>query len=84
MAMVNYIDQTLKVYKSMADEADDELEKRRYQVIYDMYISEDKKTVKEISEIQFCTERTVYKLVNGACETLSVLMFGVDGVRFIK
>ncbi|MBG9603947.1 MAG: hypothetical protein ACQEXE_10370 [Bacillota bacterium] len=82
LAMVKYINKTLEVYKLISEKSDDTEEARRYQVIHDMYISDLKNTVKEISERHSVHSRTIYKDVDKACETLVVLMFGVDGIRF--
>lgn len=84
LAMVNYIDQALKVYKAMADTSSEEQELIRYKIVYDLYISENKKTIKDVAECQNVIERTVYREVDRVCKTLAVLMFGIDGIRFNK
>jgi len=82
LAMVNYIDQTLRVYKAMTDASNDEQEIIRYTIVNDLFISENKKTIKGVTECQNIIERTVYREVDRACKTLAVLMFGIDGIRF--
>lgn len=82
LAMVKYINKTLEVYRIICEKADDPEDLRRYQIIYGLYISEDKKTAKELAEGHSVHPRTIYKDIDKACETLVVLMFGVDGIRF--
>lgn len=83
LIIVNFMNQMIKVFGIMCEQ-DTRLEvRRRYQVIYDLYLSESEMSVKDVSELQKINERTVYKDVDKACETLSVLMFGVDGLKLI-
>ncbi|MFJ7698925.1 hypothetical protein [Lysinibacillus fusiformis] len=82
LALIKFIDRMLNVYKEMCEEATSEEEARRYETIYHLYLSPDKKTHAEISEFQFLTERTVYNDVKKAYEDLTILIFGVDGLRF--
>lgn len=82
LALIKFIDRMLNVYKEMCEEAPTEEEARRYQTIYHLYISPEKKTHAEISEFQFLTERTVYNDAKKAYEDMTVLIFGVDGLRF--
>ena len=82
LTMVKYINKTIEVYKIICEKSDDPESVRRYQVIYDMYISEPKKTAKEIASGHSVHTRTIYKDIDKACETLVVLMFGVDGVNW--
>lgn len=81
LAMINFINKMLAVYKTICEEEGEEA-KRRYQVIYDLYIVEEKITVKKVAEGHSLHYRTVYKYVDKACKDLSVLMFGVDGIKF--
>lgn len=83
LAMVKYINKTLEVYRIICEKSDNPEDSRSYQVVYDLYISNDKQAVKEIAEGQSVHKRTVYKDIDKACETLVVLMFGVDGIRFM-
>nr|WP_162305398.1 helix-turn-helix transcriptional regulator [Brevibacillus laterosporus] len=66
----------------MCDQARLTEDVRRYQVIYDLYLSDKKMTAEEIAECHKIDQSTVYRDVKEAVKTLSVLMFGVDGVHF--
>ncbi|MEK5052060.1 hypothetical protein MHH96_01205 [Niallia sp. FSL K6-0212] len=81
LAMVKYINKTLEIYRLICEKSDNPEDLRRYKTVYDLYISEQKKTAKELSGGQSVHLRTVYKDVDKACETLVVLMFGVNGIK---
>ncbi|MGM0973397.1 MAG: hypothetical protein ACQEW2_10905 [Bacillota bacterium] len=81
LAMVKYINKTLEVYRVICEKSDDPEDIRCYRIIHGMYISEDKKTAKELSSGHSVHNRTIYKDIDKACETLVVLMFGVDGIK---
>lgn len=80
LAMLRYVNKMLAVYKVMCEQTGDE---RRYDAIYRMHIAEDKKTAEEISALQSVSVRTVFNDVEKACKDLTILMFGIDGVRFL-
>ncbi|MED4082034.1 hypothetical protein P4637_17555 [Halalkalibacterium halodurans] len=81
-AMVVYIDRMLEVYKDDCERASSSAEKRRYQIIHELYLTDEKKSAEEVAKGHFLNKRTVYKEVDKACKDLSALMFGVDGVQF--
>jgi hypothetical protein len=82
LAMVKFIDKMIAVFKVMCEQSGKEEDLRIYQSVYYLYISEDKKTAKEIATCQNTDPRTVYRDVKTACKTLSTLVFGVDSIRF--
>lgn len=84
LAMVNFIDQMLEVYKVMCQLSDRPEEKRRQDIIYKMYISDERWTAENVAECHKVDTRTVYRDINRACETLSALMFGIDSVKMIE
>lgn len=81
LTMVRYIQKMINVYGKMSEEEGEE-GKRQFRVVYDFYIGDKKKTIKEIAKCQKVDPRTVYRDIDKAAETLSVLMFGVDAIRF--
>jgi hypothetical protein len=83
LAMVQFIDQMLLVYRIMCEQSNRPEELRRYKIIEMMYVSEKKFTSEKISDCHSIDKRTVFRDVNKACETLSALMFGVDGIRMV-
>jgi hypothetical protein len=80
LATVKFVARMVSVYGKMCDEESEEAI-RRYQTVYALYISEKRKTAKEIATCHKVEERTVYRDVNNSLEPLSVLMFGVDGLK---
>ena len=84
LAMVRFIDQMLLVYRIVCEQSGKPEDLRRYQTVYWMYIADEKKTADEIAEGHNIDRRTVYKDINNACQALSALIFGVDGIRMIE
>ncbi|WP_370222015.1 hypothetical protein [Cytobacillus sp.] len=82
LAMVRFINKMLNVYKLMSNQSQNPEHKRQCETIFDLYISDTKKTVKEIATCQKVDPRTVYRDIDKACETLSTLIFGVDSIKF--
>ncbi|QQE75706.1 HTH domain-containing protein [Brevibacillus composti] len=81
LAMVQFIQRMMKVYKMMCETSGQTEDMRRYQIIHELYIAEEKRTVEELAEFHKIEPRTVYNDVKNATKTLSVLIFGVDGVE---
>lgn len=79
--MVEFMQRMLDVYKDMCEQSNLTEDIRRYQVIHAMYLSDKKMTAKEIAKCHKIEPRTVYRDVTEAVKTLSVLIFGVDGLR---
>lgn len=81
--MIEHIDAMLEVYKKDCNRSPES--KRRYRVIYWMYLSEDEsKTAEDIAEMENVVVRTVFRDINTAYEELAVLFFGIDGVKFYE
>lgn len=78
--IVTHIETMLDLYQVYCNKASNNLEHRRYEVIYDMCISEKTLTVKEIAKKQKMSKENVYSDLKIATERLSALLFGVDGL----
>lgn len=78
--MVSHIDNMIELYKTYCEKSSNELDKRRYEVIYDMYIAENTLSVKQIAKRQNMSRESVYTDLKIAIERLSALLFGVDGL----
>jgi hypothetical protein len=83
LAMLRYVDRMLEVYRIMAERSSKPEDLRRYHILYDVYIADVEMTPEEIAKGTFCNKRTVYKDLNKACEALSSLIFGIDGIRLM-
>lgn len=81
LVMVRFIQQMLAVYRSMCESSPQAEDMRRYRVIEALYISDKMTTAEKLAEQVGVEPRTIYNDINNACKVLSVLMFGVDGIR---
>jgi len=81
--MVKYIDHMIDIYRFMSEKSKPE-DLRRFKIIYDLYIADEEKTVDELSKCHNVEKRSIYRDINKACEALSSLIFGVDGIRLIS
>lgn len=52
--------------------------KRRWQVIYQMYLADETLTAQEIANLHHISLSMVYTVVDSACDDLSTLFFGLD------
>lgn len=79
--MLKHIDNCIEyyTYKCLASERVDV--QRRIQVIKMLYINENTMTYDEISEELDCSTKTVNNTKKIAIKELSVLIFGIDGVK---
>jgi len=83
LAMVRFINKMLQVYKLMCEQSKNPEDIRKYETINLLYISGEKKTYEQLAECHHVHVRTVNRDVKEAVEALSVLIFGVDGIRLI-
>src|SRR5699024_10440544 len=60
LSMVKYTEKMMKVYKALCEQDDDPDEIRRFNVVYDLYVSDKKETVTKIAERYSVAERTIY------------------------
>lgn len=82
LAMVRFMQRMIRVYRVMCEESGQPEDIRRYEIIHSMYISDEKFTAEQLAEGHKIDNRTVYKDINNAVNALTVLIFGVDGIRF--
>jgi hypothetical protein len=80
LAMVRFIENVLQVYRIKCEKGTEE-DLRRFKVIHAMYVAEEKLTVDQIAALHFISSRMVYYDIDNACETLSVLIFGIDAIH---
>lgn len=79
--IVSHIDTMLDIYEAYCGKSGNDLDKRRYEIVNDMYIAETTVTVKEIAKRWNMSKENVYSDLKIAIERLSALIFGVDGLR---
>lgn len=82
LAMVQFIDRTLEVYELLCQKDTEKDSIRYYNTIKKLYIDEPKMTFEKVAECHNVHPRTVRRDVEEAVKALTVLIFGVDGIRF--
>ncbi len=78
--IVAHVETMIGIYEAFCTKSKNPMDSRRYEVIYDFYISENPLTVKEIAKKQRMSKENVYTDLKNATERLSSLLFGVDGL----
>lgn len=80
--IVSHIETMFDLYETYCDRSQNrDINMRRYEGLWDMYMAEDILNAKEIAKKQHISVRNVYKDIKIATETLSALIFGVDGLQ---
>ena len=80
--IVSHIEVMFGLYQSYCEHTSSkEIDLRRYQVAWDMYMADDTLSAKEIAKKQNISVRNVYDDIKVATERLSALIFGVDGLN---
>lgn len=79
--IVSHVETMLSLYKAYCDRSSNDLDRRRYEVIYDMYMAEETLKPPQIAKKQNMSKENVYADIKIAIERLSALIFGVDGLR---
>ncbi len=81
--IMTHVTDMLDLYESYCYRSNKPEDSRRYRVIDALYINDTPYTVREIAQQEGIDDRTVYKDVDSACEKLSALIFGIDGIKSI-
>jgi len=81
--IVKHIEVMLQLYETYCFKYGNAEEQRRCRVIQALYIDEKPTTIEFLAEFEQIYPRTVYKDVDSACEKLSALIFGIDGIKKI-
>lgn len=80
--MVSHVEAMLGLYDAFCEKSPNkEIERRRYDVVWDMYIAEDTLSAKEIAKKKNMSKENVYVDLRVAVERLAALIFGVDGLN---
>lgn len=80
--MVSHMETMIGLYAAFCEKSpNQEIERRRYDVVWDMYMAEETLSVKEIAEKQNMSRENVYADLRVAVERLTALIFGVDGLK---
>ena len=79
--ILKHIDTFLDYYKYKCESSGREDVERRYKVVELLYLDENKKTQEEVAEILRCSDRTIRNTKKLAIKELSILFFGIDGLK---
>lgn len=79
--IVDHIETMIRIYQAYCLTSNGADDLRRWRVVEGLYISDEKKTVPELARAEGVVERTIYKDIDAACDTIAPLMFGIDGLR---
>ena len=77
--LMTHVDNMLEVYRENCESSASKTKQRQYRVVYNMYLAEEKKTTKEIAEMECEEVRTIQNDAKAAREDLTALIFGLDG-----
>ena len=76
--MMGHIDSMIDIYRDMVYRSNNELEIRRFNILYDRYIGDSEIKVTSLCDKYHIDKRTVYYDTDIAAERLSKLIFGID------
>lgn len=79
IVMVQYIDQSLAAFKYICENDPYHDSIRQFEVLHLRYVKGKK--IEDIAEEFRINERSVYKAIDSASERLSVILFGVYGIK---
>lgn len=80
--IVSHIETMFMLYRSYCDSSvNRDINLRRYEVVWDLYMAEEVLSVKEIARKQHISVDSVYSDRKIALELLTSLIFGVDGLK---
>ena len=79
--MMAHIDAMLDLFKQLCERSCNELQMRKYDVLYQLYIAGTNMTVKQLAEHYNISKESVYADKNSAIRQLSALLFGIDALK---
>jgi uncharacterized membrane-anchored protein YjiN (DUF445 family) len=82
--IITHINEMLERYKIMCERSPKPEDLRRYKIVYAMYISPEIKSADEIACDNGVDRSTVYRDVDMAIERITALIFGIDGIHYLR
>lgn len=79
--IVRHIDEMLRFYEIYCETSCREEDRRRYRVVKARYVDDPPMSLKNIACSEHIDQRTAERDVQAACQALSALIFGIDGVE---
>jgi len=81
--IIDHIDTMIDLYKTYCDRSPKEEDRRRYRVIYWLYLDHEPKTADELADEEYTEKRTIYRDISMAVEQLTAFIFGIDGINLL-
>lgn len=78
--IVSHVKTMIDMYQILCERSQNELDQRRFDIVYGLYVAEEKVKRKELMEKWHISSDTTYQDEKIAIERLSALIFGVDGL----
>lgn len=78
--IMTHVNRMLEIYGIMCERSDREDDKRHYRVLKAMYIDEPPVTAYTVAKRENIDKRTVYRDIDAAVESLTLLLFGISGI----
>lgn len=79
--LLGHIDAMLGIYKTYCESTGKPEDSRRWRALKSTYLEDESKSKYDIADEEGVSDRTIDRDVAEACEHLSGLFFGIDGVR---
>ena len=81
LIILEHVDQMLDIYRKLCMIDDDSEALRRYEILYDKYISDKISSMGEIARCHNIDKRTAYRDLKTALNKVSLLIFGIDYLK---
>lgn len=79
--ILEHVDEMLDIYRKLCLLEDNPEGLRRYEILYELYISEKISSMGEIAQCHNIDKRTAYRDLKTALNRVSLLIFGVDYLK---
>lgn len=76
-----HVNKMLDIYRSMCEKSNDEQNKRRWRILDAMYLAEQIYSADQIAKAESIDKRTIYRDIDDCISDLTILLFGIDGIK---
>lgn len=81
--VMTHVKKMLSVYKNMCEQNSRPNDKRRWRILYGLYLSETPETAEELAQRERISTRMVYDIIDSCIPDLTILFFGISGIEEI-
>ena len=79
--LVKHIDTMLGIYRVYCEGSSKPEDARRWRVVQARYVDEEEMSVLDLADQENVADRTIRRDIEEACEHLTALFFGIDGIK---